>query len=214
MTSGSVIWLASYPRSGNTFLRTIIYHCFGFRSASIYPADLGHNAELESYVGHIERSAGGGIRFPAGAPRLVKTHGPPRDRGRTLYIVRDGRAACVSLWEFYGRRQRLEDVIAGRHRFGSWANHLETWRPWSRPDTLLLKYEDIVGGLTSVLDELSVFLAAPPKSTRVPARSEIAGVDGRWVRPPSDWRAAMTPNHLALFDEVNGAMMKKMGYAG
>jgi hypothetical protein len=178
----------------------------------VYPADLGHNVQLESYVGHIEHSADGGIRFPTGAIGLVKTHGPPRDNGRTIYIVRDGRAACVSLWHFYGRRQKLEDVILGRHRFGTWAGHLENWQPWSRPDTLLLKYEDIARNLPTVLGELSAFLAAPIKSTKVPARIEIAGVDGRWVRPPSDWRKVMTENHHALFEEVNGAMMKKLDY--
>ena len=54
MNDNAFIWLASYPRSGNTFLRTILWHCFGLRSASVYPQDLGGNRALEGYVGHIE----------------------------------------------------------------------------------------------------------------------------------------------------------------
>ena len=45
-----VVWLASYPRSGNTFLRTILWHCFGLRSASVYPKDLGGNRALEAVI--------------------------------------------------------------------------------------------------------------------------------------------------------------------
>jgi len=43
MNQKDIIWLASYPRSGNTYLRTMLWHCFGLRSASIYPNDLGGN---------------------------------------------------------------------------------------------------------------------------------------------------------------------------
>jgi len=31
-----MIWLASYPRSGNTLLRVILKHCFGLSSQSVY----------------------------------------------------------------------------------------------------------------------------------------------------------------------------------
>ena len=52
----NIIWLASYPRSGNTLLRTVLWHCFGLRSASLYPEDLGGNAALKSYIGHVDHS--------------------------------------------------------------------------------------------------------------------------------------------------------------
>ena len=52
----NIIWLASYPRSGNTLLRTVLWHCFGLRSASLYPEDLGGNKELKRYIGHIDQS--------------------------------------------------------------------------------------------------------------------------------------------------------------
>ena len=37
------IWLASYPRSGNTLLRTILNHCFNLKSASFYFSDFKGN---------------------------------------------------------------------------------------------------------------------------------------------------------------------------
>ena len=30
------VWLASYPRSGNTMLRTILWHGFAMKSGAIY----------------------------------------------------------------------------------------------------------------------------------------------------------------------------------
>ena len=47
-----MIWIASYPRSGNTFLRTILWHCFGLKSASIYPQDLDmHLSPISKFLG-------------------------------------------------------------------------------------------------------------------------------------------------------------------
>ena len=211
--SYQAIWLASYPRSGNTLLRTILYQCFGLISASIYPNDLGGNKELESYVGHIEHGKNGKISFPVGAAPLIKTHEPPHDDGGAVYVVRDGRAACISLWEFYRRSLPLEAVIAGRHRFGTWENHLTAWQPWTRQNTLLLRYEELLSDLHTVLETLSTFLDAEIIKTKIPERETIAGVDGRWVRNKSDWREVMTDKHIELFHQTNGWMMEKMGYS-
>ena len=37
----SPLLLSSYPRSGNTFLRTVLYQCFNLKSGSVYGDDLG-----------------------------------------------------------------------------------------------------------------------------------------------------------------------------
>ena len=37
----SPLFLSSYPRSGNTFLRTVLYQCFNLKSRSVYGKDLG-----------------------------------------------------------------------------------------------------------------------------------------------------------------------------
>ena len=206
------IWLASYPRSGNTLLRTVLWQCLGLRSASIYPNDLGGNQPLSEYVGHIEYGSDRRHRFPMGNPNLLKTHEPPADDRPAIYVVRDGRAACVSLWEFYNRSLPLENVIQGGHRFGTWSAHLQAWKPWKRPHTLLLRYEDIVNDLPRVLKHLSALLGAEIRTTKLPPREEIASSDGRWVRKKTDWKQVYSPEQLALFYTVNKSMMKRLGY--
>ena len=139
-----VTWLASYPRSGNTFLRTILFNCFGIKTASIYPKDLGGNKILENFVGHIEHSQNKTITFPKGSIPIIKTHKLNKDDNRSIYIIRDGRAASVSLWNFYNKNIPMKDIILGNHPFGTWKDHLISWNPLKRPNTLLVRYEDII----------------------------------------------------------------------
>jgi hypothetical protein len=212
MSESSLIWLASYPRSGNTFVRTILWQCFGLRSASVYPSDLGSNRALEDYVGHIEHDANHRIAFPSGALKLVKTHEHPRDDGRAIYVVRDGRDACLSLWKFYDKKIPLLAVIRGEHRFGTWAAHAKAWRPAERPNTLFLRYERLVDDLPGTLRALSDYIQRDVTSSVLPDRDTIAGVDGRWVKSKANARAELTPDLLAEFDRVNGDVARELGY--
>src|ERR1700712_341432 len=118
-----VTWLASYPRSGNTLLRTIRNGCFDHPSQSIYEdADLS-DPELSQLVGHepVGADAPAFIARAAQAGRslYVKTHEmPPADRHPAIYVVRDGRSAVVShahyVREILGRDITLAEVIEGK----------------------------------------------------------------------------------------------------
>jgi hypothetical protein len=208
----NAIWLASYPRSGNTFLRTILWHCFGLKSASVYPNDLGGNRTLEQYVGHIEHGPGGGVQFPANSLPLIKTHTYPTDDSPAIYVVRDGRAAAVSMANFYRDSMTLDAIIDGQHRFGTWSQHVQAWKPWERPHTLLLAYEDMRADLPATLERLGAFLKRDAIQTGIPDRNTIAESDGQWVRQESDWKTAMPAELLARFNRENEAMLKKLGY--
>lgn len=212
MNNSDVIWLASYPRSGNTFLRTVLWHCFGLRSASVYPNDLGGKQELANYVGHIEHGPNQPIRFQSGGLPLLKTHELPSDNLPAIYVVRDARAASVSLWQFYKKKIPLQSVISGQHRFGTWSAHVSAWKPWERPNTLLIKYEDMVNDLPRVLTEVSTFLDRKVLSLQIPDRNTVAGIDGQWVRTKSDWREVMPDAQKVQCDEINQVVLQKLGY--
>jgi hypothetical protein len=214
----NITWLASYPRSGNTLLRTVLWHCFGLRSASPYPEDLGGNKGLKNYIGHIDNSElefvgpDQQIRFPGNSMLLFKTHEYPSDANPAIYVVRDGRAATVSLWQFYREKLPLEAMIAGQHRFGTWSSHVAAWRPWERHNTLLVKYEDMTGDLPRVLEQISTFLKCDILTSRIPDRDTMAGLEGRWVRTQSDWRLKIPDVLMDRFNKINGNMLRKMGY--
>jgi hypothetical protein len=207
-----VIWLASYPRSGNTLLRTILWHCFGLRSASLYPNDLGGNRDLENYVGHIEHGPDGQPAFPGNSPFLIKTHENPADAHPAIYIVRDGRAVCASMWRFYREQYPIEAIVEGQHRFGTWSSHVASWNPWDRPDTLLVKYENMTDNLRGVLETISLFLGRAILTDRIPDRDTMANIGGRWVRRQGDWKSVMSGTLLERFYEINGEMLRKLDY--
>jgi hypothetical protein len=205
-----MVWLASWPRSGNTFLRTILWNCFGLKSASVYPKDLGYNKELALQIGHVEREEITKDTFKPGDPFLLKTHEPPKNDKPAIYVLRDGRPACVSLWKFYNKIIPLEAVISGNHRFGAWARHVESWDPQNRPNTLFLKYEDMVRDIRTVIDSIGAFLDKTPSSYELPSRDHIAEISKHHVKKYSDWQDILTGDYLKLFWYTNGAMMEKM----
>ena len=206
------IWISSYPRSGNTLLRTIMYQCFNLKSGSVYGNDLGGNTKLEDYVGHIEQNEDRSITFPSGQKPLIKTHGKNKPNSPAIYIIRDGRSTIVSLWEFYGRKISISDIIEGNHKFGKWNEHINSWDPLNRQDTLLLKYEDILSDLETTLGELSYFLNKGIVCDKLPSRESIADNDGRWVRKKTDWKDALSGENLDRFNTLNKAYLKQFGY--
>lgn len=212
MSNIGLVWLASYPRSGNTYLRTVLWHCFGLRSASVYANDLGGNRELEQYVGHIEHSPDMEQQMLESGIPLLKTHEHAKDNGTAIYIVRDGRAASVSLWKYLNEEIPLRSVIDGQHIFGKWSDHVLSWHPWDRPGTLLLKYEQLRDNLPAALESIGNFLNRENVTTEIPDRNMIAAIDGRWVRKNTDWKTEITGEDLERFYELNSQVLEKCGY--
>jgi hypothetical protein len=213
----SFVFISSYPRSGNTMMRTVLNHCFGLQSGSVYSNDLGGNKRLERYVGHVEPHGYGNFRFPPGSIPLLKTHELPVDSTPAIYVVRDGRAACMSVWRFYHKSIPMAQIIPGPVRvgswqFGNWSDHLMAWKPWQRPKTLLVKYEDLCDDLPSVVQRVGQFLNRKPIKYKIPPRRDIAAVDGRWVREGRIQPESLSPEHLDLFKQYHGPMMERLGY--
>ena len=208
----SPLFVSSYPRSGNTFLRTVLFQCFNLKSGSVHVNDLGGNIKLENYVGHIEQNEDRSITFPEGQFSIIKTHGENIPNAPTIYVLRDGRAITVSLWEYYRREYSISDIIEGNISFGKWSDHINSWDPLSRQNTLLLKYEDILTNLDSVLLKLGVFLNQNVLNHKLPPRETIADDDGRWVRKKTNWKSELSGENLDRFNELNKPLLKQFGY--
>ena len=130
-----VTWLASYPRSGNTLLRTILKRCFGQASPSIYDDTELSDPDVSEMIGR-EAVSDNPMDFIADARQA--------DRHPAIYVVRDGRSTVVShahyVREILGRDITLADVVEG-NAGKSWSQHVKAWTP--RPHTLLFRYEDL-----------------------------------------------------------------------
>ena len=104
----------------------------------------------------------------AAAPKryFIKTHEYPEDDCPAIVIVRDPRAAIVSYWHFLreieGQSIPLAAVAIGLCGYGDWNKFYSEWQPQSRPNTLLLRYEDIVADHARCIAEISAFTGLKP----------------------------------------------------
>lgn len=121
---GADVTLASYPRSGNSWLRFVLAELLA-RGASW--------RLMEETIPYVRGLRGSGPRLASAGGRLWKSHEPYRDEyRRAIYLLRDPRAVLVSRWHFhcwlYGSLpfERYVETDADS-RFGSWSDHVEGW---------------------------------------------------------------------------------------
>jgi hypothetical protein len=163
-----LVYLASYPRSGNTLLRMILWQCFGLKTVSAYDESVRLERcpawlSLVGTVEHWNKALLTKINAEQGVLPF-KTHDHPENTpdpdAPAIYIIRDGREVCVSYWRYQrdvlgDRAITLTDVIRGQCQFGSWSDHVKAWNPnpprWSRADTgSVVAYQNRENGVTGV----------------------------------------------------------------
>jgi len=215
-----VTWLASYPRSGNTLLRTILKRCFEQSSQSVYDdADLA-DPELSRLVGHeaVGTDAPAFIARAAQAGRslYVKTHEmPPADRHPAIYVVRDGRSAVVShahyVREILGRDITLADVIEGKAG-QNWSRHVRAWSP--RPHTLMVRYEDLAAGNLTTLNRISDFIGKPQLHGFDISFEALHALSPAFFRSGSDSANILEMDGEAqrLFERLHGETLRALHY--
>lgn len=154
--------IASYPRSGSTWLRFVLTEVLAGES------EWDAVNEIVPYVGE-HRSA---PPLLASGGRLVKTHeitsGPCL---RAAYLVRDPRDVVLSehrLSQRGGSTMTLEDYVPrwleGRESpFGRWDDHVIMWTHGpleARGDLLTIRFEDLKANTADVVAKVLGFLGA------------------------------------------------------
>ena len=156
-------FIASYPRSGNTWLRFVLYE--------ILVAD--QTAGFDE-VNHIVAEVG--LHGPAipllpGAGRLIKTHESYRKQYRkAIYLVRDVRDVALSEFAYQKALGWVADdfdlflnqFLRGEvNPFSPWHRHVPGWveSPLAQsPDFLLIKFEDMRRNTESIVNRVLDFL--------------------------------------------------------
>jgi Sulfotransferase domain len=212
------LWLASYPRSGNTFLRMILNEAFSIKSTSVYSSEDSAMRERPwlmdriGYAGELETVEDGSSEWVA-----VKTHDLPSDLEPAIYVVRDGRAAIVSyrhmLVAYANMSPTLSELIEGKVWPGSWSNHFDAWNPEGRKNTLFLKYEDAKSQTEKTCDKISRFLNVKQKSEFTQKFDELNRMEPTLFRSADNERnIAEISSEAHLFDQMHGNLMRKLGY--
>jgi Sulfotransferase domain len=219
-----ITWLASYPRSGNTLLRTVLNSTFGLTSYSLYDdlSDIAQDEELRDAVGHKSHGLTQQHFYESARTSsetfFVKTHDAPPDDSKAIYVIRDGRSAVVSYFHYFKNFTQadvtLQDVIAGACNYGSWSNHVDEWEPQTRANTLLLRFEDLVLQPSKEIDKIAQFIGIPPINYNTPEFSSMNAVNPKFFRGGSDSKnidELISPD-LELFWLLHNQTMKIMGY--
>ncbi|MGV6803644.1 MAG: sulfotransferase domain-containing protein [Ruegeria sp.] len=220
-----IVWLASYPRSGNTFLRILLKEFFGVGSFSIYDdrADIAADSNLSELVGHEALPGDWNSIYHQFKddedPIFVKTHDDPIDSNKAIYLIRDPRAVAVSyatyLSEYGAIKYSLEDVILGAVPFGSWARHVRHWAPRDRKDTLLLKYEDLCADPISSVKAIGTFLDIQPNAGEVMSFDSLKAANPRFFRTGSNEKnvEALSQAQIELVNAVCAREIEAFGYS-
>lgn len=217
------VWLASYPRSGNTFLRILLQNIFQLPTYSLYRVEGQEfpdpSAEALEDAPYLPRDWEQRLSSDPGAKlTLIKTHDAPRDGAPAIYLVRDGRAAIDSYYHYHQKfafeKPSLTEVIAGACQFGGWSDHYYGWQPRSRPNTLFLQYERLVTQPAEVIPQIADFLHLSPGNGELPSFAELQ------ARFPAFFRRGLaegflrdwTAGQFALFNTCHGALIEELSY--
>lgn len=191
-----IVWVASFPRSGNTFLRIVLNRLYGVRTSTVYDVD-GVAARLGAdLIGFEERPAAVEAMREAQEVYFVKTHRPRDDQvseiDKAICLVRDGRDALVS-WarQASEKDRRYEDELRAlvtrpeERGAGQWGRNVLSWLQPQVPHRVVLRYEELArepGGavervMTAVLPGLR-----PAGNAAIPSFAELQQVDARFFR--------------------------------
>ena len=231
------VFLASYTRSGNTWLRFVLGEVL-----TGTPIDFDNVDDMIPELKWHRR----GTPIFAGGGRLIKTHEPwRREYHRAMYIVRDVRDVALSQ---YARSAQLGiantdmdgflvSFLRGTfHGYGAWGRHVRTWLdspPAAEGKLLVVKFEDLRRNPEESLTRMVKFLGAPVGAEQIRTALANNSVDkmrakevqskkliqsttevGRFVRKGAvqGWRSVLTPAQLQLFERQVGAELAQMGY--
>lgn len=213
-----IVWLSSYPRSGNTFARTLIRSCLGHDTYSIYnDADIGSDSHLAQLTGHQQLAASVGEQgFDLADIResektvFLKTHEPDRSfvegGDKVIYLIRDGRHATMSFKEYlrnyHDTDASFSEILLGAHFPGkNWADHVAAWRPDETSNTLLVRFDELTSRPAETARDIGAFTGLPVLSEELPAFQELHAVNAKFFsRGASRARKEELPDRdLALF---------------
>jgi glycosyltransferase involved in cell wall biosynthesis len=226
-----MIWLASFPRSGNTFFRNVLYEVYGIKSSTFHRE---RNYPLEKNY----------FEYPVVKTHLLPSQLEPADPGiKKVYLVRDGRDALVSMahhrkdivepgTDFH--LNLLEAILAMEGSFfGGWSENV---RQWAETADVVIRFEDLIQDPLREVEKLRAIMDLPePDVSKLPSfeklkfgkpqygsgkhflddQEQIEDLAVKNFRrgEAGSWRDEMPPEYEALFWELHGQVMERLGYA-
>ncbi|MFD0474414.1 sulfotransferase domain-containing protein [Nonomuraea thailandensis] len=170
-----IIWVASFPRSGNTFLRIILKQLYGVRTSTVYDVDGVAERLGPDLIGFEERPSPIEEMRASEKLHFVKTHRQRAgEEDRAICLVRDGRDSITS----WARLTGAPDVEAGIRAIidrrdeagtGSWGRNVLSWLRPPAPQRVMLRYEELISRPRPAVENVLATLAPACGPCRTPA---------------------------------------------
>ena len=229
------VFIASYPRSGSTWLRFLLFEILA-RDTALFD-------RVNRTIADVGRHSGKPPLLPDGG-RLIKTHEAYRpDYKKAIYLIRDVRDVVTSEFEYESAHERISEdfdrfimlSLRGKaNGYGSWQDHLSSWldSPLAHSGKLLVvKFEEMRRQTEEVLAEVLCFLGVEPdrhlirqaiannnvqrmrakedhspQISGMPAKSG-SGDQSRFIRSGAiaGWQARLTPSQVSLIEKWSRA---------
>jgi hypothetical protein len=219
-------YLVSYPRSGNTWMSQVI--------TELLLQDVPQSKRGLQVPDPYDLPLQSWRQRPG--PLTIKSH-CPKDPGfpRVIYLVRDGRDALASFYDFSVRTASFQGTFESfvRRRlsvrgeaFGPWPAHVREWalKPTSR-ERLVVRYEDLYLDPVPNVSAIARFIGAPADATHIEraldrVRDQFAKARGLSPRPlfvgigqgPGIWKTRFNASLEDFFWNKAGRVMKELHY--
>jgi estrone sulfotransferase len=227
------IFLCSYPKSGNTWLRFLIAHLISPRT-DIHPKN------IDTLVPDVYMAAE--IANKLKSPRILKTHHALfNSYPKTIYVVRDVRDVLLSYYHYQTSLGKFtgslsEFVLAADtlHPFGSWSDHVKSALEFQQKypqRILILRYEDLQLQPETELKKLIAFAGIKPvrsisEAIEQSAFGRLRQLEAEYGSAFSDksgthffrsgktgeGRAAFSETENALFLKQHSELLRQLGY--
>jgi len=192
MSRARIVWLPSYPKSGGTYLRMLLYHYFYFKPDGCKSVDVNtHIPDVHNLI-----SSRKALTIPKNKLFFIKTHFSYSETHPAInnteafiYLIRNPRDVLLSCARWFGvsSDNKLLDEFAeafinnlGAPQFnqsdpqsgilgmGTWIEHYRSWlSATEKYNGIIIKYEDLCSDTTAVLTQIIKILGIEPDKNKI-----------------------------------------------
>lgn len=186
-----IVWLASYPKSGNTWVRFLVY--------TLLHGPPKQSIDVSRRIPDLHRR----IPFapPESGPLFAKTHLALSERHpklaeteRAVHIIRHPKDVLLSALNYRRLNGATEVELSSRgyaesfikaggdpawaqQGHGTWASHAESWTATDRFPVLTVRYEDLKADAAAGLRTIAEFCSIDADDARIAAAVRAASFD-------------------------------------